>query len=290
MKALFLFLAVAIGMGVCAQTNEEEKKFGIEQLLTDFDSLHSLIKSVHPKLYANADSAATEKAWKASRDKIDRPLSKWEFHKTVAPLVHQYNDGHTYVDIDFSSKEFEAFKERGGKMFPVPVTIRGNRLITVSDTVNSIAPGSTITAINGIPVKEIVAAVQTIISGDYAENLQANCARLFSYLLWVYYKWDGGFQISYTDHKGIKRKKSVEGIAADDYFKRLFPSPLWNMKLYPEESLAVIECTGYSGNIDRIKQKLDSFFNAIKELNIRHVALDLRRNGGGNSYIGDVFI
>ncbi len=88
MKTLFLLLCISVGINALAKTGEAEKKFSVQQLLTDFDSLHALIKSVHPKLYANAHSIATEKAWKAGRNKINRPLSKWEFHKAVAPLVH----------------------------------------------------------------------------------------------------------------------------------------------------------------------------------------------------------
>jgi hypothetical protein len=289
MKYLFTGLYLVFLINASAQT-EGEEKLSVAELLADYDSLHAVIKTVHPKLYANADSIITEKAWKTGRYRINHPMSKWEFHKAVAPLVHQYNDGHTYVDIDFGSKELEAFKTRGGRLFPVPVMISGDKLITINDTVDGITPGSTITAINGVPVEKIVTETQAMMSGDYAENLQANCARLFSYLLWFYYKWDGAFEVSYADGKSIRKKKSVDGIPVDDYFKKLFPSPLWTMKIHPGERLAVIECTGYSGNTDRIKQKLDSFFTIIKEQAIQHVALDLRRNGGGNSYIGNIFL
>jgi hypothetical protein len=83
---------------------------------------------------------------------------------------------------------------------------------------------------------------------------------------------------------------TMKGISVDDYFKRIFPSPLWTMQIHPEESLAVIECSGYNGNTERIRQKLDSFFTIIQQQSIRNVALDLRRNGGGNSYICNIFL
>lgn len=288
MKPVFTTLLLILSLLSSGQSNEVQ--FNREQLLADYDSLHAWIKSVHPKLYANADSVITETRWKEVRRTIDRSMSQWEFHKTVAPLVHQYNDAHTYVEINFQEASFENFRKDSGLLFPVPVKFFGDSLITLQDSSTMIEPGSLITRINGRPVKTLLPDVRSLMSGDNKENLNANCSRLFGFLYWLAYKENGPYEVEYQTTEKVKKKVTLKGMLVEDYYKRIFPTPLWTMKIHPDKSLAVIECSNYSGNLDRIRQKLDSFFAIVKQQNIQHVALDLRRNGGGNSYIGDVFL
>jgi len=288
MKQVLVFFLLCLFANAYAQENE--KKFSAAELLADYDTLHAWIKAIHPKLYANADSVTTEKRWKESRHHFDKPMSSWEFHKAIAPLVHQYNDGHTFVEVDFSEASFKRFKENGGRLFPLPVRLFGDSVVVLTDSTNVVEPGSLIASINGKPIKQIVADVSVLLSGDSKENLNANLSRLFSYLYWLAYKTNGPYTIDFKTPAGAKRVITSAGILVEDYFKRIFPSPLWTLTIHKEESLAVIECTGYNGNLDRIRQKLDSFFTIIRQQSIQNVALDLRRNGGGNSYIGNVFL
>lgn len=41
--------------------------FSVQELLSDYDSLHSIITGNHPALWADADSTATEQRWKEIR-------------------------------------------------------------------------------------------------------------------------------------------------------------------------------------------------------------------------------
>ena len=287
MKQVFLFTFLMAGFPSIAQ---EEKTFSKEELLADYDTLHAWITSVHPKLYANADSVATEKKWAEQRRKINRSMTQWEFHKDVAPVVHQYNDAHTYVEINFEEASFKKFRNEGGLLFPIPLKLFGDSLVALSDSINYVEPGSLITKINGKPAGIFLPAVRSLMSGDNAANRNANCSRLFAYLFWLAYKAAAPYEVEYRTPAGAQKRTTLKGLSVENYFKRIFPSPLWTMTIHPDADLAVIECTGYNGNIDRIRQKLDSFFAVIKSQNIRHVALDLRRNGGGNSYIGNVFL
>lgn len=286
MKQLLTVVLILLFADAFAQ----EKKFSADEILADYDTLHAWIKSVHPKLYANADSAVTENNWKQSRPRFNQPMSQWDFHKAIAPLVHQYNDGHTFVEIDFSNASFQRFKENGGLLFPLPVRLFGDSVVVLHDSTNLIEPGSLLIAINGKSIKQVLEDMGVLLSADSKENLNANVSRLFAYLSWLAYQQNGPYTIVFKTPKGKKAAKIVQGILVDDYFKRLFPSPLWTMKIHPEESLAVIECSSYNGNLERIRQKLDSFFTIVQQQGIQHVALDLRRNGGGNSYIGNIFL
>jgi hypothetical protein len=291
MKKVITVFIVLFSLGsVSAQTNS--LLFSAEQLRADIDTLHNWVLSSHPKLYSNADSVATEKKWQQVRNELKDSMSRSAFMKVLAPLLAQYNDGHTFVETDFESPELTAFKANGGRFLSYEVTIQENEVWVKKDhdTLAQVKPGSRILSINSKPINEIIKELYSAMSGDYKANRLASVSRLFGFLLWNQYGWSAPYSIQLKEPDGTVRSIRSAAVSVDDYLKNLFPSPLWTMDIFPEENLAVIECRSYSGNIERIREKLDSFFTIIKQRNIQHVALDLRRNGGGNSMIGTLFL
>lgn len=282
---IFLFLFGSISA-------QSSVLFSEGQLRADLDTLHSWVVSSHPKLYSNADSVTTEKKWREVSRRIQDSMSRPAFMKLLAPLLAQYHDGHTFVETDFDSPELNSFKTNGGRFLSYEITIQEYEVWVKKDhdTVVQAKPGSRILSINDKPVSEIVEELYNSISGDHKANRFASVSRLFGFLLWNQYGWSAPYSIKLKESNGVIRGINSSAISVDDYLKHLFPSPLWTMAIHPAESLAVIECKSYTGNMDRIREKLDSFFSIIKQKNIQHVALDLRRNGGGNSAIGNLFL
>jgi len=293
-KAVQVFVFLFSFGSVYSQPNgaDGSSLFSTEQLLADLDTLHSWLRSSHPKLYSNADSVATEKKWRQARNELRGSMTRAAFIKMLSPLLAQYNDGHTFVETDFESPELIAFKADGGRFLSYEVTIQDNEVWVKKDhdTVAQVKPGSRILSINNKPIQEIITELYNAMSGDYKANRLASVSRLFGFLLWNQYGWSAPFSIQLKEPDGTVRSIKSSAVSVDDYLKNLFPSPLWTMDIYPEENLAVIECKSYSGNMERIREKLDSFFAIIRQKNIQHVALDLRRNGGGNSMIGNLFL
>ena len=259
------------------------KVFTKQQLLQDIDSLHLWLQQTHPQLYFHSDSALTEKRWAAVRRSLSDSLTAEAFETIISPLVSQYNDGHTYVDIDL-----ESLQSKGKTLFPAVVLIHDNKLY-IKDTIGTLMPGSEVISVNSINAETIIQQILSVVPGDYLQNKEATGSRLFTY----YYAKYFGYQDSFSIKAKIKKQiiaAAIPGIHLESVYKQIFPSPLWTMKLYPEQELAIIECINYQGNMQRIRERLDSFFTIIKKTRIKHVALDLRRNGGGNSYIGNVFL
>lgn len=100
------------------QDSSHQRIFSVQELLSDYDSLHKIITDNHPALWADADSAVTKQRWKEIRKKINRPMKRWEFIELIAPATTQYNDGHTALTYDFDFEEVEQLIARKGKLFP----------------------------------------------------------------------------------------------------------------------------------------------------------------------------
>lgn len=265
-----------------------QQKLPVDSLLEDFNQLHDWLLGTHPKLYFHSDSVKTEANWKNARKKLKEPMTVDEFDRLLSPLLAQYRDGHTFMDLDLQSDVFLNFQKNDGRLFPFEVRIVEDQLLLTNNLyTDSLPRGVLIKSINHIPVRRILDQLIQSYSGDHPENIKATVSRLFPFLLWKAYQWNGEFRIE-TDQPVMTQ--SVKGIPAKTWIQKMFGGSPWSLTLYKEQHLAIVECRTYSGKAERVKAILDSFFTIIRNENIQHVALDLRRNGGGNSYLGDIFL
>lgn len=271
------------------QDSSHQRIFSVQELLSDYDSLHKIITGNHPALWADADSAATEQRWKEIRKKINRPMKRWEFIELIAPATTQYNDGHTALTYDFDFEEVEQLIARKGKLFPYRVRLYND---TVWITENwkdssSLYRGMMVASINGIGIQDMIKRILPVVPADHHRMKEASVSRLFPFLLWSLYGWEDQYQIVLQDPYQRKTSNiSTDGITMNGFLQRQFPRKKWNLQLFKEKQLAVISCSSYNNYAEAIRF-IDSAFAIVKQENIQHLAFDIRNNGGGNSSIGD---
>lgn len=263
--------------------------FSVNELLSDYDSLHKIITQNHPDLWAGTDSLASEQVWRDIRKKINKPMKRWEFLELAAPATTQYNDGHTAMTFDFGFEEVEALEKRNGQLFPYRVKLYNDTIWITENWKDSstLYRGYMITAINKTSVSDILKKILPVIPADHHSMREAGFSRLFPFLLWSAFGWEGSYKID-CFNPGLKQHSTIntEGISMTGFFQRQFPRKKWNLELRNEFSLAIITCTGYNNYAEGIRF-IDSAFAVIKQHNIQHLAFDIRNNGGGNSSIGD---
>ena len=291
MKWLLLILAsICTWFAYGQQLDVEYPKYNATQLQQDFDTLYQALRDNHPDLYAYWKKEAADKTFAKSRKQLDRPMTRQEFAITILPFVAKFKDGHSFLSV-FDTEEMEQYLKAGGKIFPLRVAFINNRLYCsdVSFSHSKLKPGQEILAINGVPGATIIKQSIEIWSADGEANAVATAQRLFSFGLWLRYNWGTLTEVTYLSDKG-KVSEKVEGLPKDQYNDFIYnTSNARQLHLYKDVSLAVVEIRAYN-NLQRSKTFIDSAFKVIKENNIQHVALDLRKNGGGNSYIGDYFL
>ncbi len=263
--------------------------FSVDELLSDYDSLYKIVTQNHPDLWAGTDSLASEQVWRNIRKKINKPMKRWEFLELAAPATTQYNDGHTAMTFDFDFEEVEALEKRNGQLFPFRVKLYNDTIWITENWKDSstLYRGYMVTAINKISVTDILKKILPVIPADHDRMREAGLSRLFPFLLWSAFGWEGRYEIDCFD-PSLKQHSTIntDGITMSGFFQRQFPKRKWNLQLRNDLSLAIISCSGYNNYAEGIRF-IDSAFAVIKQQNIQHLAFDIRNNGGGNSSIGD---
>ncbi len=269
----------------------KDRIFSPAELHTDLDSMYIWINATHPDLYFNLKKEVADKNWEEVRKKINKPMKKLEFARLISPLITQYQDGHLNLGAYFwEDEEFQNYSSGGGKFFPLQVKIKSGKIFVVKgDTANNIHPGSEIMKINKVSASNIIQHLLTQIPADTKKNAEASISRLFNTTLWYVYGWGSQSNIEYRNpSKNEILTANLTGISFEEVLKYNFPKGNKKMDLliFEPDKLAVIETFGLINNKDT-KKFLDSAFTEIKKQNIRTVAVDIRRNGGGSSAVGN---
>jgi hypothetical protein len=261
------------------------------QLQQDMDTLYRQMQLNHPDLFAHWPKDKADKAFQKAKGSINRPMNRIEFTRALSPWVSGFRDGHTFVDVNFESEEMNLYDSLGGTFFPLEVKIIEGRLFCSQDAAegSAIKKGDEILQINNVSALQLVSEMKSFWSADGEANALATLQRLFGFSLWVRYGWGEKCSVQFR-HDGKEGREVLTDIRRRELVKRLFgPAGMRKLHLYPEQSLAVVEINSYSSTTKALAF-IDSCFGIIKKEGIGHVALDLRRNGGGNSYIGDYFL
>lgn len=293
MKKTLFFICLLLSMKVVAQGPLQDNQ-GIEpQLLQqDFQLLYQQLQLNHSKLFAYRSKAESDQQFEQISTSINRPMARLEFYRLIAPFVSSFKDGHTSISIGFEDKDFEQYVQSGGTFFPLEVVILDNKLYCKSNpfSVGTIQKGDEILSINQVPVQTLLPTLRNLMPADGEAFGNATVQRLFSYVMWLNGHQGAGSNIAFRTEKKVEQEQ-LPGISKEQLMQLIFNTggPMYELKLYPESKLAVVKINSY-GNLSKSKAFIDSCFQVIRHSDIRNIALDLRRNGGGNSTVGDYFL
>ncbi|NOZ04116.1 MAG: hypothetical protein GXO92_05855 [FCB group bacterium] len=268
------------------------KKYPPAELQSDFDYLFETLESVHPNLYAYVSRAKMDEARERTKKGLTDSLSVIDFWKTVTPVVARLGDGHT--SLWFPYRYWEAFLENGGLRFPFNVRIEDRRLFITgnysADT--TIAVGDEILTINGQPAGAIIDRMQRCVSGERTGFKNVVLRKNFGPFLWALYDMGPEFEIEFNSRlKGERLSATVTGISLEE-FNRLRGNDnpqakvFYSYTSFPDEKIGIIDFRLLADR-KQFESFLDTTFSRIREDSIRYLIIDIRKNGGGDSRLGD---
>jgi hypothetical protein len=262
----------------------------------DIDSMLAMIERVHPDPY----TVVSRDSMRRTRDAIVAQLpdssSRFAVWSSYARLVAMIGDGHTNVSAP--GEEILRFMMRGGLMLPTRTAVADSGSVTVTVYRSSDAllrRGEQIIAVNDHPVDSLLRAFAGEIGGESERWREDVAARQFESLLLL-----NGFRAPYTldvreSPASTPRRIEVRGagrdsLVASDRRSASSPSPNvqrnFTYRLLSDRT-AYMNLMSLAGDRDRFRAALDSVFRQIRADSARTLVVDLRNNGGGDTWLGD---
>ena len=269
-----------------------QKNFTQQQVAEDFDTLYESVIATHYNAFAyiSPDVFAQEYQLLKSQltaDNYSLLAATAHFQK----LVSKIDNGHT--EVEFPVAPYLDYAQAGGKLFPLDLALEGSEaFVRANYSLDAtIAHGTEVIAINGMPMANVLAKIYPLIS---AERLYFKNAKL-EVLSFPRYYWYA-FGERETFNLTIRNKGSVSNItlaaidAIDDFETK--KGEILNAK----QTLKFFDKTAYlnpghfSGDETAYQQFIDDSFAQIVASKAKNLIIDLRNNSGGNDSFSDYLI
>jgi hypothetical protein len=247
-----------------------------EQLVEDAEFYFQTIEQVHPNPYAYKSIGYVERFKKDIIDQLTHiyDLDKDGFLRILTASNHCF-DAHTYIHQvkllkDVIIKNLEA----GGKILP-PVQINGDIVCMV--TKEGIVR---LTSINEIPVGDILSSLKLYVSSEHTNVNQSVCEYNFPFFL-LLYRLKGPFELEGISANGGKIHWTEDGLAPTNPYLSV-KAPKYRHVIFETDSVAVLEFNSFSEiDHDKLRQDMTTFFDSLQICGVKHLFVNLIRNGGG---------
>jgi hypothetical protein len=270
------------------RAKEFERKFTPAELAQDLDFLVQVCDEVHPRPFGVRSREEIAALSEALRSRIDRPLTRLEFWPLAAKLAAGFGDAHTAVQLP--AEEWSAYVASGAK-FPAIATLRREGAwIIVKTYQEDLAPLANVElrAVNGIELNALWSEYRTERAGeeDFVLNVFA------SNLNW--HLWRAGvrppFELSIVQGGGTVTY-ATPGLSAEELRAKRAGVPSqanWSLN-WLDGDVARIDFRSMTG-ADAWGKFLEASFKEIRARPAKAVIVDLRRNGGGDSSLGETLL
>lgn len=256
------------------------------------------LEEAHGGIYRYTTKAEMDRTFDRTYRKIDHPMTDLEFWRLVAPVVVHIKCGHTYIWV---SKSLQAKLETTIPLFPLAVTVSGRRLYVVHDCVSTGSPleGAELLSINGVPVKELLEKLKTVVTGD-GNASGAKDYRIAHYGIFMCDLYAFGiespFRLVYQGREGKRHTATLAGIEMpkqNKSWETRNPEPPTNadFKFLDNGKIAVITIRHWYDYADPGRKLtfldfLKNSFAQIHENGSSNLIIDVRDNDGGRDAPG----
>lgn len=261
-----------------------------EQAEFDIRALIYTIDQVHPDIFSVCRQEDLMRAVNNAIASLPDSLTIEQLYTTAAPLVAMIGDGHTNI---FYPNQI--FSRTETLHMPVYVRVLGDGTIKCTSSLDSIIPrDARILSINGTPCDTIIENMLPYVSGERRPFRMSRINYTFLTLFHALYAADR-YEVEYLP-EGAKHplRHTFEPTTLEEAFKRCPNNPNATHNAYSFEidsirRVAIMDFRKFDDS-DRMEVFADSMFRVLRERKIPDLVIDIRRNGGGTSDVGDVLL
>jgi Peptidase family S41 len=290
-----------------AQPAAPQREFTPQELRADFAQMYEGLKSAHFDLYAFTPPRELERRYAQLRDRIDRPMNRYEAKILFELFAADVRMGHTRVDSP--TADWNAYRKNGGKGFPLQIRVVDGRTYVAANSsgVEAVRPGDEILRLNGQSMQQWLRRTERHVSAETTYMAHSLMEYDFAIYLWVELGAVDGFELV-TRHAGspprrmhLPARTSAEMEAA----RALQPAaldlenPLREAKvleggiayLRPGPFYNVEAKTGADEwDVSGFREFIDQAFDRFLQAGANRLIVDLRGNPGGDNLFSDVMV
>lgn len=259
-----------------------------EEMKADIEYFFDKLKDTHVNPYAFATSDSLEIRKEKILDEIHYTLKRYEFNRLISSINGCF-DGHTGLH-DFDYSYYRTYLNNYGRILPFEFKYSPNHLYFDSemDSLEHLE----IISINNLPFSKISSEIENRENLELRHRRNAYIQRNISGFLFGLFDIESPYNIQVIDT--ISKKKSQFKVMGSTSFN----TPSFNAKnkdpysfrMYPDDAVAIIEYnTCDIRDRDIFNFYIDSVFSVINYSRIKHLFIDISRNGGGKTSNNNAF-
>ncbi len=278
MKRNILILVTLLGIAISGISQEYISR---RQALKDIDFFFDQAEQIHPDLYFNISKEEMKNIISKEKESIKDSISIDDFSRKMTVLANLIGDGHTNVYMSDNLWDMY-YKEK--TQLPFKISIIGDKIFVKDPTTSQLRNRDNILSINNIAVEELL-QLKKLVIGDFDSRKTMKLEKYFSYYLFMGYGFTDSISLGINRNgneltKSIKLSKRKETVNEKKYSFN-----------YISDTIGMLKINSFSGiHKKRYLHFLDSVFADVKIKGVNNLLIDVRNNGGGNSYYGALLL
>lgn len=303
---ILLLYCISTGCSTSRIRRDANQPFRLKQLQRDYTIFREILEESHPSVswYTPADSMKYYFDWgyHQLRDSMTEP----QFRSILTFVISKIHCGHT--STRYSKRYIHYLDTAHLPIFPVSIKVLEKDSVILNNTLRqkdyTINKGTILTKFDGQPFPTVLDSMGLYIPNDgynttYLRQALSNRGAFGAWLRLVK-GWKPSYSLSYLDDSGTEQTRDFRLLAPfkrDTVKRPILPElrETFNRRKQREERLMEARSlqvdtglrTAYLtlntfNNGNELHSFFKSSFQEFKKLNIQHLIIDIRGNGGGN--------
>lgn len=267
-------------------------RFSSSQLKQDLSFLQDQLFSVHADPFTEISRDQYSILFQKAERSIKDSMTLLDFYKLVKPLISNLSDEHAQISLP---KGLEDLEDQA-VFLPFTLTRSGNAYVidTVLTAGTGLKKGEVVTSVNDSRVEDLIAGCAAYSTG-YPDQRAAGALTMFGYLYSLGHPFSSEYKVTIN-----KQSRTIKGISYAGwlpYLKALHGASgdcgsLLSYKKIGETGYINACSFGARGDsaFKAYGMTADSLFNLAKKDGVKNVIIDVSKNSGGNSALGNFLV